>query len=126
MRPAPEIVGFEFDWLAIDKEGRLALFSTAGSGMAPKSAIDARESLDAVLSLIETPNWGTVHVWDDYASVGLYVYDWDLSSGVYRRLRVPAGSANRAPLASLKIVGGVPRVDCDFAFQDDIRPEILR
>lgn len=94
--------------------------------MAPKSAIDARESLDAVLSLIETPNWGTVHVWDDYASVGLYVYDWDLSSGVYRRLRVPAGSANRARLASLKIVGGVPRVDCDFAFQDDIRPEILR
>lgn len=94
--------------------------------MAPKSAMDTRESLDAVLSLVETPNGGTVHVWDDHASVGLYVYDWDLSSGVYRRLRVPAGSANRTPLASLKMVGSVPRVDCDFALQDDIRPEILR
>lgn len=122
MRSAQEIVGVEFDWLAIDREGRLALFATAGSGMAPRSAMDASESLDAALSLIKTPNWGSLQVWDDYASVGLYVYDWDVSMGVYRRLRTPAGATDPMLLASVEAMGDIARIDCDFAFEDDIRP----
>ena len=126
MRPAHEIVGVEFDWLAIDREGRLALFATAGSGMAPRSAVDASVSLDAVLSLIEVPNWGSPQVWDDYASVGLYVYDWDLSTDVYRRLRAPVGATDPLLLASVDTMGEVVRIDCDFTLPDDISPEILR
>lgn len=126
MRPAHEIVGVEFDWLAIDREGRLALFATAGSGMAPGFATDARELLDAVLSLIETPNWGSAQVWDDYASVGLYVYDWDVSIGAYRRLRTPEGAPDPVLLASMGTMGEMVRTDWDFTLGDDIRPETLR
>jgi hypothetical protein len=126
MRPVPEIVGVEFDWLAMDREGRLALFATAGSGMAPRLAMDASGSLDAVLSLIETPHWGSPQVWDDYASVGLHVYDWDASIGVYRRLRTPAGATDPMVLASVETMGGMSRIDCDFTLEDEIRPEILR
>lgn len=88
--------------------------------------MNANESLDAVLSLIETPHWGSTQVWDDYASIGLYVYDWDVSSGVYRRLRTPAGAINPILLASLGTMGDMFRIDCDFTLEDDIRPEILR
>src|SRR5437899_85750 len=35
-KSADEILGLEFDWLASDADGHVALFSTAGGGYAPE------------------------------------------------------------------------------------------
>ena len=82
--------------------------------------------MDVVLSQIKTPHWGSSQVWDDYASVGLYVYDWDVSKGVYRRVRSPDGIVGPALLALVGTPGIMFPIDCDFEAESDIRPELLR
>jgi hypothetical protein len=50
-----ELHGLEFDWLACDADGWVALLSTAGSGVVPASVlqdVDAQDSaIDAILGL---------------------------------------------------------------------------
>jgi hypothetical protein len=37
-----EILGFEYDWLGSDGDGRVALFSTAGGSHAPEALREGR------------------------------------------------------------------------------------
>jgi hypothetical protein len=84
-----ELEGREFDWYAIDSEGNIGLFSTAGEGTIPGTVMDAYSEHDDISDQLESPNWGNSEVWSDYAKLGLYVYDWDLPGGPYKRERVP-------------------------------------
>ena len=78
-----DIRGGEFDWLAVDSKSQLAIFSTAGKGFVPPKVIDRFEEHQALSESIDLPNWGSAQVWVDFASVGLFVYDWKLNSGPY-------------------------------------------
>jgi hypothetical protein len=73
----------DLPWLALDAAGRLAVFTTAGEGPVPASALRVLNSAEAVLArlsvvgrhelLIEYPRP------DDFiafAERGLYAYDW--------------------------------------------------
>ncbi|WP_226645348.1 hypothetical protein [Microbulbifer variabilis] len=82
-----ELEGREFDWFAIDSEGNIGLFSTAGEGTIPGSVIGAYSEHDNISEQLESPNWGTSEVWSDF---GLYVYDWNLHGGPYKREREPS------------------------------------
>lgn len=85
-----ELEGREFDWFAIDSEGNIGLFSTAGEGAVPVAVIEAFSEHDNISEQLESPNWGSSEVWSDYAALGLYVYDWNLHGGPYKRARVPS------------------------------------
>ncbi len=85
-----ELEGREFDWFAIDSEGNIGLFSTAGEGTIPGEVMEAYSGHDDMSEQLESPNWGSSEVWSDYAALGLYVYDWNLHGGPYKRERVPS------------------------------------
>ena len=89
-----EIEGREFDWFAIDSEGNIALFSTAGEGPVPKLVTESYGEHDAISELFDSPNWGSSEVWSDYAALGFYVFDWNLHGGPYKREREPTKSMN--------------------------------
>ncbi|MEU4523560.1 hypothetical protein AB0F52_33205 [Amycolatopsis sp. NPDC024027] len=92
--------GTEFDWLAVDPSGSLAVLTSAGYGPVPKAVRDHVESVDAALGLINTwpyvggsisrpSDTGDYADWRDLAARGFYAYDWKDSSGPYARLAVP-------------------------------------
>jgi hypothetical protein len=80
------IAGIEFSWLAIDEVGHVGLFTTAGEGSVPGSALpqsdEDYELEDEVLELRESSQC-KLHISyarpDDYVSVakrGIYAFDW--------------------------------------------------
>lgn len=81
--------GYEFDWFAQDTTGALALFSTAGWGEIPVEVIRHAEAHRAVIATIAQPSSNTSDVWQDYAQVGLYVFDWQHWDGPYEQVAVP-------------------------------------
>jgi hypothetical protein len=85
-----ELEGREFDWFAIDSEGNIGLFSTAGEEVIPASVMEEYSEHDNISEQLESPNWGSSEVWSDYAALGLYVYDWNLHGGPYKRQRTPS------------------------------------
>jgi hypothetical protein len=85
-----ELEGREFDWYAIDASGNIAIFCTAGEGCIPDDVISCFEKHDEISDSIESPNWGSSDVWSDYSALGLYVFDWDLHGGPYKRKRLPS------------------------------------
>jgi len=81
--------GYEFDWFAQDTTGTLALFSTAGWGEIPVEVIRHAEAHRAATATIAQPSSSTSAVWQDYAQVGLYVFDWQHWNGPYKQVAAP-------------------------------------
>ena len=115
-----KIEGREFDWFALDSEGNIGLFSTAGEGAIPSLVIDGYAEHDTISELLESPNWGSTEVWSDYAALGFYVFDWDLPGGPYKRERDPAGKINSEVKAKLMAMGSLPKLKIKFAEQNEI------
>lgn len=90
-----ELAGREFDWLGIDIDGNIAMFSTAGVGPIPQIVIEDYKVYDAIFDEIESPNWGSESVWDDYSKLGFYVYDWEPNSGPYIKQRTPESKMSK-------------------------------
>ncbi|WP_053982279.1 hypothetical protein [Marinagarivorans algicola] len=100
-----EIEGREFDWYAIDSEGNLGLFSTAGEGFVPDYVINNVGLHDAISDSIDSSNWGNPEVFFDYCKLGFYVFDWDLPSGPYKKKCEPSNSiSNNLKLRLLELV----------------------
>ena len=99
--------GVEFDWFASDLEGAIALFATAGSGFIPDAVLTGGEHHEAIASGIDTPNWGSLAVWDAYSKLGFYVFDWKSGAHSYLRVRVPDGTL---PSELRKRVEGLPNL----------------
>jgi hypothetical protein len=100
--------GIEFDWFAADSEGQFAMFATAGSGVAPPFVIAAHAEFDAVSESIPQTEWGTETIWNVYANLGLFVYDWDETLGRYRQIRVPAMPLDAGLRLRLSSIGSLP------------------
>jgi hypothetical protein len=120
-----EIQGREFDWFARDSAGEIALFATAGSGAVPDCVLTAYELHDSANDLIPIFGWGSPQVWDSYAAVGLFAYDWHDSTGQYRRVATPAGPT---PLSLNAALGAIklPALSGQFAHALELGLEDLQ
>lgn len=85
--------GLEFDWFAIDEEGNIGLFSTAGFGPVPANVQLHFQAHDQAASAID---WRVPVVWKECASRGLFVFDWQHWQGPYHKEEAPLGAMNMA------------------------------
>ena len=131
---ARDLEGVEFDWLAFDRNGAAAIFTTAGYGEVPNSILAVvgaasraamDESLNSILdALAETSTYteenGGVGVDREaprFARRGLFVYDWGHWQGPYRRVLVPSAPAKNelvVDLMSTEIRAALPVLEIDF------------
>ena len=89
--------GREFDWFAVDADGNIGHFSTAGFGPVPTCVLERFAEADALsedfLRLPVTGEAdghlsGNIAEWLEMARRGLYSFDWN-HSGQYRRAATP-------------------------------------
>jgi hypothetical protein len=116
-----EFQGLEYDWFAKDRQGNFALFATAGEGFMPEEVIANYWQHAKLLESIEEPHRGTPQVWEDYSSIGLYVFDWDLPGGPYYRAASPAVPIDQTLKNELLKIADMPTFDCSFAETAEIR-----
>jgi hypothetical protein len=96
-----DIQGFEYDWLAIDAGGFVALLSTAGGGFAPESFCEDLNAYDAAIEALlglpartrakckrELPAEVT-NTWRLMAERGVFAFDSDPLGGPYKLVSVP-------------------------------------
>ena len=62
----PELRGIEFDWLATDSAGDVALFATGGNGPVPAQVCAAMELYGTVSNAIPVTGWGSEAVCKNY------------------------------------------------------------
>lgn len=115
-----QIEGREFDWFAIDCKGYIGLFATAGMGSIPEVVIENYMQHDDIAQSIDSPNWGSDKVWLDYATLGFYVYDWDLLHGPYKKACEPAVNMGSELKAKLMAIENIPRLSIRFKDLDEI------
>jgi hypothetical protein len=83
--------GLEFDWVAADISGKLAVFCTGGYGPIPDKAMEAAEDQHAVMESIKTTT-GFSEQSDFLTQRGacpLYCFDWKVYDGPYNLKRGP-------------------------------------
>src|SRR5687767_7294422 len=102
MRSAAHISGFEHAWLAVDVDGHVALFTTAGGGyVPPESLADAdgyEAAIDEILAIapftraLREPSIGAglESTWRRMAERGCFAFDSDVLGGPYRLVAVPS------------------------------------
>lgn len=100
-KSAEEIQGFEYDWLASDADGHVALFSTAGGGFAPEEFLRDTEAHDAAIDALLAsavctrarfaPRLlsGLENTWLLMAERGVYAFDSDPHGAPYRLVAAP-------------------------------------
>lgn len=123
MKETRRIEGTEFDWFATDRDGRFAIFATAGRGPVPESALALAKAHDAVGDTLEVTGWGTNAVWQSYSRAGLYAYDWSDRQGCYIRVAEPATSPPLKLAADIAAITGLPRVEASFSIATTIQPD---
>lgn len=109
--------GVEFDWFAIDSEGNVAMFATAGEGFVPESVAEYYTQHESVSESLDAPNTGTTKVWLDYAAHGLYVFDWNLPGGPYIRQASPTGAMSQELKSNIQTIINLPRYSGSFSTQ---------
>ena len=103
-----ELNGLEFDWFAIDREGNLALFATAGEGFVPHSVAEHYLFHLELSDSLAVPHHGTPDIWTDYAAVGLFVFDWRLPGGPYEKRASPLLPPDPALTERITTLHGIP------------------
>jgi hypothetical protein len=101
MASADDLRGLEFDWLAVDAEGAVALLSTAGGGYAPRQLVETPEDYNrAIDAILKWPvrtlarcapelRPDLTNTWKLVAQRGLFAFDSDPLGGPYRIVAVP-------------------------------------
>jgi len=110
----PELNGLEFDWFAIDRNGNLALFATAGEGFVPGFVAEHYLFHLALSDSIEVPDYGTADVWKNYAAVGLFVFDWRVPGGPYEKRASPSHPPDPTLIETIATLHGIPRYSGSF------------
>lgn len=131
-KSADEIVGLEFDWLASDADGCVALFSTAGGGYAPDEFLRDTDAHDAAVDAVLASPASTVarfapelppglkNTWRMVAERGLFAFDSDPHGGPYRMVAAPADAIRVADLPRL-VIDVVARLKlCQVRFVDQL------
>jgi len=110
----PDLRGIEFDWFSLDSEGNIALFATAGEGFYSDSVANNHIQHTAISENILTPHLGTANIWEDYAAIGLYVFDWALPGGPYKKVASPKITANPWLFENISAIHDIPRFPRSF------------
>ncbi|WP_437604622.1 hypothetical protein WMF20_25665 [Sorangium sp. So ce834] len=139
-KSADEILGLEFDWLASDADGYVALFSTAGGGYAPDELLRDTDAHDAAIDAVLASPASTVarfaqelppglkNTWRMVAERGLFAFDSDPHGGPYRMVAAPADPIRIFDLPT-SVIGIVQRLNLRqvrFARQSVIPAELLQ
>ncbi|MDP2306306.1 MAG: hypothetical protein Q8P18_09795 [Pseudomonadota bacterium] len=120
-KSADDIRGLEFDWLASDADGNVALFSTAGGGYVPGEflrdtdahdrAVDSISGMRARTRALFAPRLapGLPNTWLTMAERGVFAFDSDSFGGPYRLVAAPEAPvrASELPEAAAAVVGGL-------------------
>ncbi|WP_437539614.1 hypothetical protein WME79_24625 [Sorangium sp. So ce726] len=139
-KSAEEILGLEFDWLASDADGFVALFSTAGGGYAPDEFLRDTDAHNAAIDVVLASPASTVarfapelppglkNTWRMAAERGLFAFDSDLHGGPYRMVAAPADPIRIVDLPTLviDIVARLKLRQVRFAGQSAIPPGLLQ
>lgn len=139
-KSADEILGLEFDWLASDADGYVALFSTAGGGYAPDEFLRDTDAHDAAIDAILASPASTVarfapelppglkNTWRMVAERGLFAFDSDPHGGPYRVVAAPADPIRIVdlPRGVIDIVGRLKLRQVRFVGQPVITMELLQ
>lgn len=121
MTKADDLKGIEFDWFAADMNSQMAIFATAGNGFIPNTVFQAIDVHEAISEAIDNPNWGNESIWDDYASLGLYVFDWN--GDTYQKIRSPQSGENAVLSLKIKRIELLPIFNFSFDDMAEIRAE---
>ena len=99
-----DVMGREWDFLAIDRDGSVALITSAGYGPIPGAVLSHGKSVEAVVAGLRTqlpvigesldrreqdPS-GDYSDWFEASKRGLYTYDWHVHGGPYEQVSVPS------------------------------------
>ena len=133
--------GGEFDWFAVDADGHIGHFSTAGYGPVPLPVLERLDAdqTDEVWSLgerlLDLPVIGeaTGHLpgriddWLELARRGLFGFDWQHWSGPYRRAATPSNpiTITDLPVELQPLLQLIEWRGVRLAETDTIRPEEL-
>ncbi len=138
-----DILGREYDWFAVDGEGRVGLFSTAGGGVAPASIRHDESYFEATRALLEAllagpattrarrapkVRAGLRNDWRLFAERGGFGFDSGLAGGPYRRVSVPAEAVEFSgfPEASRAVLGRIRFPELRFGDVRRIPPAMVR
>jgi hypothetical protein len=109
-KSADDILGAEYDWLAGDQDGHVALFTTAGGGYAPDTfLLDTDAHANAIRAVLAGPARTSArfapllaaqyeNTWELVAERGLFAFDADIDGGPYRLVAAPESAINVAHL----------------------------
>ena len=95
MHARADFAGLEFDWYAVDTEGHIALFASAGYGLVPDAVFahfDAQQAIGEQLLQFAgvSPRASLQQQSQAFAARGIYTYDWTATYGPYQRYAVPS------------------------------------
>lgn len=139
-KSADEILGLEFDWLASDANGHVALFSTAGGGYSPAEFLRDTEAHDvAISSILALPAFtkarfapqlgpGYLNTWQMVAERGVFAFDSDPHGGPYRMVAAPETATRVTDLPGLAAAVASLLVFPYLRFSDlpEVPDELLR
>ena len=131
MATRDELFFTEFDFLAIDVDDHIGMFSSAGFGPLPVAvladpereldALDTTELLPRITDTVGSffgrpaPN-GDYSSWLSWVQRGLFAYDWKGAYGPYTSVGVPAEPVRHAALTPIASrLGALPRLTVCFA-----------
>lgn len=129
--------GIEFDWLGVDRQGHVAMFTTAGYGPVPVEVDQHLPDVDAALdrigqlpvtgsaaNVVRRSTDGDYSDWHAYSTKGFYAYDWQVWDGPYQRLSSPTVPVSISQLpAELQAVTRFAVFPVNFADEPEIAIE---
>ena len=115
-----ELSGFEFDRFAVDSNGNLALFATAGEGFVPDFVGEHHEEHSSLSDSLPAPHAGTPAIWNDYAALGLFVFDWALPGGPYEKRASPTCNASGTLKTEVLALPRLPRFYGSFSAVSEV------
>jgi hypothetical protein len=133
------IIGIEYDWLASDRVGHVAIFTTAGGSYGPGEFLRDTDQHDrAIDEVLATPpstvalfapglqeNLNTI--WRDLAERGLFGFDGDPNGGPYEKVAAPAQPVrvDELPSGAASVVRELVFPNLDFSTLVRVTEEAL-
>lgn len=134
-----EILGLEYDWLASDRVGHVAIFTTAGGSYAPDEflrdtdehdrAIEVALGIPPSTAALFAPKLkpGLKNTWADLAERGFFGFDGDPNGGPYGKVAAPRRPVriDELPPETAAVVRRLVFPNLNFATLDRVSAEAL-
>lgn len=112
--------GVDAEWFAMDSMGNIGIFATAGLGFIPKNVFDYISYYQSISASLFTPHWGSENIWQDYADMGFYVYDWIQKDRYYRKLYNPTAKMDIILQNKIINIPNIVKFEINFHLFKDI------